>query len=34
MSGGLVVDKNNTIWDHGKPVGVWGVDGRKKMLRQ
>ena len=23
---GLVVDKNNIIWDNGKPVGVWGVD--------
>lgn len=23
---GLMVDKNNIIWDHGKPVGVWGIE--------
>jgi hypothetical protein len=29
MQSGLMVDKNNIIWDHGKPVGIWGVDGSK-----
>ena len=27
IQGGLMVDKKNIIWDHGKPVGIWGVDG-------
>ena len=24
---GFMVDKNGIIWDHGKAVGIWGIDG-------
>jgi hypothetical protein len=24
---GFIVDKNGIIWDQGKAVGIWGVDG-------
>jgi hypothetical protein len=28
---GLMVDKNGIIWDNGKPVGIWGVDGHSAV---
>jgi hypothetical protein len=28
LGSNLMVDKNNIIWDQGRPVGIWGIDGR------
>ena len=29
LGSGLMVDENGTIWQHGRPVGYWGVNGSR-----
>ncbi len=33
MGSDLMVDKKGIIWDRGKPVGLWGIDGGKTKSR-
>lgn len=30
----LMVDENGILWDHGRPVGIWGINGGEPAMRR